>query len=123
MRYILSDKQDYKFLIELAKTNRRNMTYAEKSVWNCLRRNSLGFHFKRQVVVGKYIVDFICIEKKLIVEIDGDSHLGKEEYDKERTKYFGGAGFRVIRFQNEEVINSWEICENKIFTILKNRKF
>ena len=114
MRYILSDKQDYKLLFEFAKKNRKNLTFAEKIVWNELRRNSLGFHFRRQVVVGKYIVDFICIDRKLIIEIDGDSHIGKDDYDEERTKYFEGAGFRVIRFLNEDVIHRWNFCERQI---------
>lgn len=114
MQYILSETDDYKFLINFAKENRKNPTFAEKIVWNELRRNSLGCKYRRQVVVGKYIVDFICIEKNLIIEIDGDSHEGKEEYDKNREDYLSGAGYQILRFKNEEVVNNWTKCASEI---------
>ena len=114
MRYILSEKENYKFLINFAKENRKSPTFAERIVWNELRRNSFGVRFKRQVVVGMYIVDFICIEKKLIIEIEGYSHDGKEEYDKNREEYLKVAGFRVLRFTNDDATNNWEKCTTEI---------
>ena len=107
MRYILSEMNDYKFLINFAKENRKNQTFAESIIWNEVRRSNLGCRFKRQVVAGKYIVDFICIEK-IIIEIDGDSHIGKEEYDEMRTNYLNSLGFKVLRFSNDEVISNGE---------------
>jgi very-short-patch-repair endonuclease len=114
MKYILSNKNEYKILIDFAKSNRKNPTYAERVVWNELRRNNLGFKFRRQAVIGKYIVDFVCIEAKIIVEIDGDSHEDRGEYDKYRDEYMQGAGYTVLRFTNNEALNNWQNCALKI---------
>jgi very-short-patch-repair endonuclease len=75
-----------------------------------LRRNQLGYKFRRQHSIGKYIVDFYCPEKKLIIELDGWQH--KEEnqkrYDKERSEYMKKLGFNILRFWNNEVNNNLE---------------
>jgi very-short-patch-repair endonuclease len=105
MRYILSNIEEYRFLFPFAKEHRKEPTLTEKIIWEKLRRNSLGYKFRRQHVIGNYIVDFVCIDKKLIVEIDGESHIGKEDFDEYRTKYLESMDFRVIRFSNEEVIS------------------
>jgi very-short-patch-repair endonuclease len=84
---------------------RKEPTPAEATLWAYTRNDQLGFSFRRQHSIGNYIPDFVCIEKKLIIELDGSQHLEQEEYDKERTKYLESQGYKVIRFWNNEVIN------------------
>ena len=61
--------------------------------------------FRRQHAIGNYIVDFVSIKKKLIIELDGSQHLEQEEYDKERTAYLESQGYKIIRFWNNDVMN------------------
>jgi len=76
---------------------------AEKLFWNEVRNRKLGgFKFKRQYLIGRYIVDFICVEKKLIVELDGALHAHRPAYDMERDEFLEGQGYQVMRFRNEE---------------------
>ena len=66
--------------------------------------NRLGFKFKRQAPIGKYIVDFVCLEKRLIIELDGGQHLDNQKYDMERTAWLNASGFKVLRFWNNDVL-------------------
>ncbi len=84
---------------------RKNMTDAERKLWHYLERSQLGVRFRRQHAIGNFIVDFCCIKKKIIVELDGSQHLDLQEYDEERTKYLKSRGYRVIRFWNHDVMN------------------
>lgn len=81
------------------------MTEAEKCLWNYLRGNSLGVRFRKQQVIDDYIVDFACLSKQLVIELDGGYHFEKEqmEFDRIRTEQLEYLGFKVIRFTNEEV--------------------
>ncbi len=70
-----------------------------------IRRRQLGGHrFRRQHPIGMYIVDFVCLESRLVVELDGGQHLESVEYDSARTAYLNGRGFSVIRFWNNQVL-------------------
>jgi very-short-patch-repair endonuclease len=94
---------------ERARTLRHELTLAERKLWSILRGNKLnGINFRRQHALGNYIVDFISIKHKLIVELDGSQHLEQEEYDAERTKYFESQGYKVLRFWNNQVENEIE---------------
>ena len=98
----------YKFLVQ---NLRQNQTKQELKLWSLLRnRNFQGLKFKRQYNIGDYIVDFVCLEYKVIIEIDGGQHNEPEEIelDNERTKYLQSKGFRVIRFWNNEVDENFE---------------
>lgn len=103
-------------LKDLAKKNKQNMTEAEKYLWNYLRGNSLGVRFRKQQVIDDYIVDFVCLSKQLIIELDGGYHSEKEqmEYDRIRTEQLEYLGFRVIRFANQEVFSNIEKVLEKI---------
>ena len=81
-------------------------TPAERKLWALIRNDQLGVNFRRQHAIGRYIPDFVCIEKKLIIELDGSQHLEQEEYDEERTKYLNLLGYKVIPFWNNEVTNN-----------------
>ena len=84
---------------------RKELTLAERKLWSAIRNDQLGVNFRRQHAIGKYIPDFVCIEKKLIIELDGSQHLEQTEYDAERTKYLEAQGYKVIRFWNNDVVN------------------
>ncbi|MBC8334201.1 MAG: endonuclease domain-containing protein [Anaerolineales bacterium] len=97
-----------------ARELRKNMTSAEKKLWNILRAKQLdGLYFRRQHAIGTYIVDFFCAKEKLIVEVDGGSHLEQVEYDQERTRWLEDEkGYRLIRFTNDDIYkNINEIAE------------
>src|SRR3990167_2529405 len=96
-------------LTSLAKALRSRQTDAEKQLWMNLRDRQLKLaKFKRQYAVGGYIVDFICIEKKLIIEVDGGQHMEHQRHDATRTAYLNGQGFHVLRFWNNEVLSNLE---------------
>ena len=86
---------------------RKNMTIAEKKLWNILRHDRFnGLRFRRQVPLGSYIVDFACFEAKIIIELDGSQHLEQMDYDENRTRYLEMLGYKVLRFWNREVLNN-----------------
>ncbi len=87
---------------------RKEPTPAERKLWVIIRNDQLEVNFRRQHAIGKYIPDFVCIEKKLIIELDGSQHLEQEEYDLERTKYLNSIGYKVIRFWNNEVTKNMD---------------
>ena len=92
-----------------AKEMRSNMTPAETKMWRILRgKRFQGLKFKRQVLIGNYIVDFLCENKKIIIEIDGGQH--NEELniqsDNNRTHYLENNGYKVLRFWNDEVMKN-----------------
>jgi very-short-patch-repair endonuclease len=91
----------------LARQLRKNATEAERWLWQHLRLRQMGqFKFRRQHPIGRYIVDFICIEAKLIVEIDGGQHNEVDgcQSDAVRTAWLEKQGFKVLRFWNDEVL-------------------
>ena len=91
-----------------ARTLRHDQTKAESVFWSHVKaKQFLGLKFKRQFPVGEYIADFICIEKKIIVEIDGGQHCENSK-DLERTKYLNNMGYEVIRFWNNDVLGNIE---------------
>ena len=98
-----------------AKYMRSNMTKEETVLWNILRaKRFYGYKFKRQVLIGDYIADFVCEDKKLIIEIDGGQHNLEEniQNDNKRTFYFENNGYRLIRFWNNDVLNNIDgVCE------------
>jgi len=92
-----------------AKAFRSQQTDAEQRLWYFLRGHRfLGLKFKRQKPVGSYIVDFICHESNLIVELDGGQHAEQLDYDAQRTAFLNAQGFRVLRFWNNEVLQQTE---------------
>ena len=87
-----------------AREMRHEPVPAERIVWSRLRDRRLGgYKFRRQVPLGPFIADFFCAERKLVVELDGDSHDGREDYDEERTAWLNGEGIRVVRFVNQDM--------------------
>src|SRR5574339_466373 len=93
---------------------RRDMTPAEKLLWQELRANKLGVHFRRQQVISGFIVDFYCHKADLIVEVDGDIHDLQQEEDARREKVLDELGLRMIRFRNEDVFKNLSTVLEKI---------
>lgn len=91
-------------ILERSRNLRKNATPAEIIFWSKVRnRKFKNLKFKRQYPIGKYIADFVCIEKKLIIELDGWQHSEQESYDLERTKYIENQGYKIFRIWNEEL--------------------
>jgi very-short-patch-repair endonuclease len=92
-----------------ARQLRKNSTDAESLIWNNLRNRSLeGVKFRRQQSFGPYIVDFIAVEKKLVVELDGGQHVTNKALDEDRDQYIETEGYRILRFWNNEVLENTE---------------
>ena len=87
-----------------AKELRRQMTPSEIKLWDRLRANRLeGFHFRRQQIIDGYIVVFYCHSVGLVIEVDGDIHLGQADYDRQRDSHLGEMGLTVLRFSNSDI--------------------
>lgn len=104
--YQTADPLLYGVLRRNAEYNRKHPTEAESTMWKALKDSNLGVRFRRQHIIGDYIADFVCIEKGVIIEIDGDYHQQPEqtEGDKVRTTWLNANGFDVLRFSNEDVL-------------------
>jgi very-short-patch-repair endonuclease len=102
---------------------RKNPTDAERLLWRHIRMQQVGnFRFRRQHPIGKYIVDFACTEKRLIVEIDGGHHADRVDYDVGRTRYFEARGYRVLRFWDNEVLKSIDAVKEQIWLTLSSKE-
>ena len=92
-----------------ARQLRSRQTDAERKLWFLLRDRRLnGVKFRRQVPIGNYIVDFVCQEAKLIVEVDGSQHAEQVTYDSARTEWLGSVGYRVLRVWNNDLTENEE---------------
>ncbi|MDB5223237.1 MAG: acetyl-CoA synthetase, partial [Chitinophagaceae bacterium] len=121
-----ADPMLYGLLKEFAKEHRSNSTGAENILWEKLQGRRLGnYKFRRQHIIGSFITDFICLEKKLIIEVDGLIHQLPDNKisDNERTVWLQSMGYNVIRFMNEEIINDIESVLLKIEQHLQQLPF
>lgn len=105
-------------LRQYARDLRKNSTDAERHLWYNLRANRMGYKFKRQVPIGSFIVDFVCIEKRLIIEIDGGQHQTNQTYDAYRTTELSKRGFQVLRFWDHDVLEQPKVVTEMIFMAL-----
>ncbi|HLY57190.1 MAG TPA: DUF559 domain-containing protein [Stellaceae bacterium] len=94
---------------EFVRQLRANQTDAEAKLWQHLRRKQIGgLRFRRQFPLGPYIVDFVCVGKQLVIELDGGQHADRIAEDGHRTEWLRSRGFEVIRFWNNEVLSNTE---------------
>ncbi|MFZ2525810.1 MAG: endonuclease domain-containing protein [Candidatus Ferrigenium altingense] len=108
-------------LLDNAKSLRRNLTDAEQKLWYHLRAHRfMGRKFKRQKPIGRYVVDFVCLEEKLVIELDGGQHAENIEYDKARDSWLRSEGYTVLRFWNNELMNEMEGVLEQIRLALSN---
>ncbi len=107
----------------LQRVLRNRMTDAEKALWKILRcRQVSGLKFRRQHPFGDHILDFVCVEKKLVIEVDGGQHAGRAKEDALRTESLLKAGFRVLRFWNHEVLQEREAVRDRIWGALREEQ-
>ena len=101
---------------------RNNATEPEKRLWTALSARKVGgVRFNRQFRVGQFICDFVSRSAKLIVEVDGETHVGQEEYDAARSRYLESRGYRMIRFSNHEVMSNLDGVVRQIEIELSHR--
>ena len=101
---------------------RRGMTDAERKLWGALRGEQFAdFKFRRQHPFGGYVLDFVSLSTKLVIEIDGSQHADRITDDAERTRFLAGAGFRVLRFWNNEALLETEAVLTRIWDELQQR--
>ena len=104
-----------------ARSLRKNPTEAEKVLWGHLRCWQVdGYKFRRQQPLGNYIVDFVCLEKKLIIELDGGQHAEQTVYDAERDAWLRDRGFSVLRFWNNDVLQNLNGVKDTILSKMEN---
>ncbi|MGQ9631836.1 MAG: endonuclease domain-containing protein [bacterium] len=96
---------DERKLVKYARALRKNMTDAERKLWRSLRRKSMGYKFRRQAPLGPYIADFVCFERRLVIEVDGGQHLDNPK-DRVRDFWMREQGFKVLRFWNSDVLKN-----------------
>ena len=96
-------------LTAVARGLRKNSTDAERLLWRHLKAKQLdGLKFRQQEQIGRFIADFVCYEKRLIIEADGGQHAQEKEKDEERTQWLNSQGFTVLRFWNKEILTNIE---------------
>jgi very-short-patch-repair endonuclease len=96
-------------ITQSARRLRQKMSGAEQRLWYLLRRRQLDeFRFRRQQPIGHFIVDFVCLKERLIIELDGGSHTETQGYDEVRTAWLEAKGYRVLRFWNNDVLGNQE---------------
>ena len=115
-KFNLAEVALYPLLKKDAMDMKHNPTEAEACMWEILRRKNLGVSFRRQFVIDLYIVDFVCLSKRLIIEVDGEYHNNEEQmrYDTQRTELLTNLGFTILRFNNNEIMVSPDSVISKI---------
>ncbi|MBI3172914.1 MAG: endonuclease domain-containing protein [Chloroflexi bacterium] len=114
VKNIIPGQQVTKEKLQRAKELRREMTPAEKILWQELRANKLGIHFRRQQVIQGFIVDFYCHRAGLVIEVDGDIHGLQKEEDERREKVLSEMGLKIVRFGNDEVMRDLALVVGRI---------
>ena len=122
--YETSNLGSYDLLKDFARQNRAEATEAEEILWRRLRGKKLGYRFRRQHPIDCYIVDFVCLELKLVVEVDGGYHETQNQQveDQERTRILNESGYTVIRFSNEDVLQNERDVINQIALAMKRQE-
>ena len=106
-------------LKDYARQLRKDSSDAENYLWHRLRNNNLqGYKFRRQYPIPPYIVDFICIKRKLIIELDGGQHMDQTSYDNKRAIFLHSKGYKILRFWNVEIFTETENVINAILNAL-----
>jgi very-short-patch-repair endonuclease len=106
-----------------ARRLRRDQTLAEKAFWALVRNRRLGgYRFLRQVAIDRYFADFVCEAAKVIVELDGPVHDGREDYDARRTETLEMFGYVVMRFRNEQVLADLGRVADDLLAVLRSER-
>ena len=116
-----TDARRWILLQPRARSMRRSPTPAERLLWQRLRRSQLGVRFRRQAVIGQFIVDFYCRKRALVVEVDGGVHDDRCDIDEERDVVLGVVGLRVLHVRNEDVLADLDGVLRRIAAVLVER--
>ena len=119
VKNIIPGQRVTKEKLERARELRREMTPAEKLLWQQVRAKKLGVRFRRQQIIAGFIVDFYCHRAALVVEVDGDIHDLQQEEDARREKVLIEMGLRILRFRNDEVVKNLAAVIGMIIDQLK----
>ena len=107
---------------ESARELRNNPTDAERRLSQKLKRRQIsGVKFRRQQPIGPYIVDFVCFERRVVVEVDGSQHSEQLHYDEQRTRWLEAQGYRVLRFWNNDVLANTEVVAQAVLDEVEKR--
>ncbi len=120
--YVTTDAETYKVLKPFALENRKNATEAEAVLWEELRNKKTGYKFRRQHPIDKFIVDFLCLPAKFVIEVDGGIHDNPDQrkYDAKRTARLNELGYRELRFKNEQILDNIKIVITDIQSALSS---
>ena len=118
IKNIVTNQKVTKEKLQRAKELRREMTPAEKLLWQEVRAKKLGVRFRRQQIIQGFIVDFYCHKAGMVIEVDGDIHDLQKEEDERREKVLSALGLRVVRFRNDEVLKNLSAVVNKTKPVL-----
>ena len=116
--YMTTDPYTFSLLKERAKEMRKHQTEAEKIIWEKIRENQIRHKICRQQIIDNYIVDFVCLPKKTIIEIDGPIHDFQKEADENRTLYLNSVGYEILRYTNEKVLDDPDKIAQEIAAFL-----
>jgi len=116
--YVTANPYTYPIIIDFRKNLKDHQTPAELIIWKFLRNHKTGYKIRRQHIIGDFIVDFVCLLEKKIIEIDGPIHQFKKQHDQIRTDHLWLLGYEIIRFNNQEVLDSPELVVDKIKNFL-----
>ena len=107
-----------------ARELRNNPTDAERVLWGQLRLWQLdGYKFRRQQPLGRYIVDFVCLEKRVVIEVDGGQHAQQATLDAERDNWLRDEGFVVLRFWNHDVLKNIDVVKEQVYKTLQSTPY
>lgn len=112
--YVTAHPKSYVLIKNARDEMKHHPTQAEELLWKYLRSKRTGHKIRRQHIIGSFVADFVCLSKKLIIEVDGKIHDQQKKQDEYRTEVLNQLGYKVIRFLNEEVLNDPERIFQKI---------
>jgi len=105
-----------------ARELRTDSTDSERRLWQKLKRRQIaGVKFRRQQPIGPYIVDFVCLERRLVIEVDGGQHSERLDEDAQRSQWLEAQGFRVLRFWNNDVLANTDVVAQAVFDAVEKR--
>ncbi len=105
--------------LDFSRKLRHEQTDAEAALWKLLRSRQFdNYKFRRQHVIGRFIVDFCCLNPRLVIELDGGQHKDNKSYDKRRSEFLEQEGFKVIRFWDNQVLTEMESVVERIYGVL-----
>jgi very-short-patch-repair endonuclease len=105
-----------------ARELRTNLTDAERRLWQKLKRRQVaGVKFRRQQPIGPYIVDFVCLERRVVVEVDGGQHSEQLRQDERRNQWLEAQGYRILRFWNNDVLANTEVVAQTVLDAVEKR--